>query len=172
MNGVPLKQRSTWNFSLRELVLLVTAAAALLALAVKSYPSRTTDFFNQFNVPSELNNLLMDELHIYHGASMADEGGSWSHGAGRKRWSYASHQTKVPLSEIAGKFADRVESALDKAGCSILHRPRHITVGQGLSAFGYSYKRGATSGEFFCEFVDQGEGNYHVHAFCHEFTKR
>jgi hypothetical protein len=173
MNGVPTKQRSVWNFSLRELMLLVTAVAALLALAVKSYPSRPTEFFSHFNCLSEFHNLLMDEFHIYHGADMADEGrDSWAHGKGRRRWSYASHQTKVPLSEIAGKFANRVETALNNAGCSILHRPGHITIGQGLTAFGYSYKRGATSGEFFCEFVDQGEGNYHVDAFCHEFTKR
>src|SRR5262245_23375953 len=112
------KYRSSWNFSLRELMLLVTAVAALLALAVKSYPSPRTRFYYEFDAQAELQKLLR-ESGIQTGSSSGGGGGSSSSWEGRKHWSFASHQTKIPLGEIGHQYAERVEVALKRAGCTL-----------------------------------------------------
>ena len=151
-------------------MLLVTAVAALLALAVKSYPSPPTPFFAQFNAQRELQTVFQ-ELGIKTGFSSGGGGSSSEGGDRRKQWDFASHQLQYPLDEVGQKFAARVESALERSDC-VLQGKRKQQTNHGPRAFGYSYKRGATSGEFFAELVDLGEGNFHIHAFCFEFTKR
>jgi hypothetical protein len=169
MDRLPTREQSLWHFSLRELMLLVTAAAAVLALAVKSYPSPPTPFFNQFDAQRELQDLFR-ELGIKTGSSSGSGGGFHGGGERRREWSFASHQTQHPLGEVGYQFAERVEAALQRAGCNIGARRKH-GVNKSLKAFGYSYRRGATSSEF-AEVVDLGDGNFHIHAFCFEFTKR
>jgi len=167
-----MSQANFWRFSLRELLLAMTAAGALIALAVKSYPSQLTPFFHQFDARDELNGLFAD-LGVKVGSSASGSRGSWSGGEGRKSWDFGSHQNQYPLGQIGFEYKKRVEARLRACGCMIKGSRRFGgRTEDSLSAFGYSDQRGATSGEFFAEFVDLANGNFRVDAFCIEFTKR
>ena len=161
-----------WRFSLRELLLAMTAAGALLALAVKSAPAPPTPFFQQFDALAEINAILK-ELKITIGSSGGGSSSSFGGGSTVRRWDFSSHQADRPLGEIAAAFADRVEAQLVHRRCTITGRG---TVGdrkkKQLSGFSYSYEYGARRGDFIAEFVDLPNGDFRVYAFCVEFTRR
>src|SRR5206468_3903910 len=140
-----------------------TAIAALVALAVKNFPSAPTPFFHQFDAAAELQSSLNDPS-----IRVRDGGGSISFdpGSGRRQWDVSWHQNQRLSTEISDKYASRVEAALSRQGCKITGRRSHPT------GFGYAYERGATSGEFFAEFVELGGGDIQLQAFCLECTRR
>jgi hypothetical protein len=161
-----------WRFSLRELLLAMTAVGALVALAVKSYPSSPTPFFHQFNPEVELR-AVFQELGVKLGSGGGGSGGSWGGGSGRKRWDFASHQTDRPLGQIGYEYSKRVEAALQRHGCKVTgrHWDGDIRL-RSLTGFAFSYRRGATQGEFVAEFMDLPDGHFRVHTFCVEITRR
>jgi hypothetical protein len=168
----PPPVRHWWQFTLREILLAMTAAGALVALAVKSYPSPPTPFFGEFDAQTQLKQ-VMANLSIKPRSSGGGTSSSWDGGSGHKRWHFCSGRGDRQLGAVGFVFAQRVESELARHDCQIHGRswsgnPKQ----QSLNSFGYSYRRGATQGEFAAEFVDLGNGFFKMHAFCYEFTNR
>jgi hypothetical protein len=165
MAGPAQRRRTPWRFSLRELLLAMTAVAALLALAVKSYPSPPTTFFRQFDSQASLQTLCND-LGIDMPSVRMSAGSSLGPGGGRRHWHVWSCQKQHPFAEISLEFAKRVKAEIVRHGCKITGSSL------GSTSFGYSYQRGGTKGEFVADFVDLHDGNFALHAFCFEVTKR
>ena len=165
-------KRPIWQFTLREMLLAMTAAGALVALAVKSMPSPATTFFQTFDAMTELR-VVLDELGVQPGSSGGGSAGSSHAWSRRRRWDYSSRQTTVPLGEIAVAYDARIQSLLDRHGCDIRGRgSAGKREDKTLRGFSYSYQRGATWGELWVEFVDDPSGDFRVYVFCNEFSRR
>ena len=54
MNDMPQPRRSLWRFSLREMLLLMVAIGAVLALWLHQRPLRPTNFYRRFDLVSSL----------------------------------------------------------------------------------------------------------------------
>jgi hypothetical protein len=150
----------------------MTAAGALIALAVKSAPAPATPFFQQFDALAELQTLFK-EMKITIGSSGSGSSTTSGGGSEERRWDFSSHQVDRPLGEIAAAFADRVEAQLIRKGCTITGWG---TAGdrkkKQLRYFSYTYRYGAKQGSLAAEFVELPNGQFRVYAFCVEFTRR
>lgn len=160
-----------WRFSLREFLLAVTAVAALIALAVKSFPSSPSPFVRQYNPEAEFRKLCM-ERGVKLGSSGSGSSSSMGPGVARRRWHMASHQDQVPLGELMAAYSDRVEKSLQSQGCQITGRGWSGRNKRDLSGFNFSYRSGSQQGEFVVESMDLPDGQFRWYAFCFETTRR
>jgi hypothetical protein len=154
-----------WRFNLREFLLAVTAVAALIALAVKSWPSSPSSFSRQYEALKDFDSLCKQE-----GVQLGTWGGgssqSWRSGSSTRRWHFSSRQTTKPLSQLVAAYRQRVEATLIEHGCRVGGRSRSN------DGFAFSYRSGGRQGEFIAEFIELPDGHFRMHAMCIEFTKR
>lgn len=128
-------RRSRWRFSLREILLATTAAAALAALFAKASTRETTDFGRTFNPRDELTKLCTDAGL----AAMPTGGGGdlWGDDRVEKNVAYwfpgvdPAALCSVVMPALQGVVRERIEK-----------EPLEIT---GQSASGYRRKEGSFS---------------------------
>jgi hypothetical protein len=154
-----------WRFSLREFLLAVTAAAALIALAVKSFPSGPSSFVRQYDALQDFKQLCKEEgakLKIAGGGSSSSMGP----GTSTRSWHWYFRETSLPLRQLVSAYQARVERTLAAHGCRIDGR------GGTGGGFSYSYRSGSRKGDIVVEFVNLPDGRFQMFVFCVEFTRR
>jgi hypothetical protein len=165
-------RRALWQFSLREVMILTIAVAAVLALAVQSRPFHQTEFFDSFN-ETLLFQTVCARLNLP--AEIPASGGGHSVGSNKAVRDYQLHINAPPTKDagrVVAELRKEVEALLNRQGCDIHGRG---TVGEPennqLSAFQFDYVRGSTEGDIYVTSHRADDDRWELRILIHEFKK-
>lgn len=164
--------RRWWQFSLREIGLLMLAASAILALIVQQRPFRCTTFFDKFAERQLITNVC-GELGIP--VSIPSSGGGQMQGP-RKGSRDLEIVVEVPATVSRGtfitSFRKHVLELLNQEGC--------VQVGEGwvgdpakqlTTDFSFDYEQGPAAGEIHVESSESGEEALRLRIWMIEFPR-
>lgn len=140
------RKRMFWQFSVREMLLILTAIAAILAVFVNNRPYSPTAFITTFDEQALLTKVCAD-------LGLPIEFGGTSPGIFRPTTNYGEWESSLLVNlpdittfraRVMPEFRNRVESILKKAGASI----EGHSVGGNVQEFDYRYRIGRIRGRF------------------------
>jgi len=162
--------RTKSRFSLREMLLAMTAAAALLALAMQSGAwLGPTPFFDRFNPFQDVRLALADE-GVELGEIQGDRGSESSGRVSRQIFSFRVHSQAVEPGRAMELFRQRVEQDLKASGATITGQ-RYIgrPDTDNLERFCYLYEDNWRRGEVIAYLIPGEAGEFKVTGMVHEF---
>ena len=162
--------RSQARFTIRELLLAMTAAGALLGLALQSGSwFGPTPFFTRFN-PFQAARQAMEDEGVEVGAIPGDRGAEHGGRVARQIFAFSLDAGELPPEQAMEAFRKRVEQDLKACGATITGR-RYIgrPDSNDLQRFCYLYEDNWRKGELIAYLIPGEPGEFKVTGTVHEF---
>ena len=165
-----------WQFSLRELLILMVAVAAVVALFVQNRPRRPTSFYDNFNPQAELESIGSSQsLPVDISGSSQNSGGGPNSAQLEASFYLRSPSLDELQSKIMTEWRSRIFAKLQQQGCDPVgnsqsgKRDRGSEEFDSLSSFGLRYRKGATRGILRIYALRQSESQSRVLVLLDEF---
>lgn len=162
--------RAHARFSLREILLAMTAVAALLALAMESGSwFGPTPFFEQFNPFRDVRLAYADE-GLELGVIQGDRGAEREGRVSRQVFSFCVQSDALEPSHAMQLFRKRIEQDLKASGAKITgERYTGRPGAERLERFCYFYEDHWRRGEIIAYLIPSNAGEFKVAGVVHEF---
>ena len=164
------RRRTWWQFSLRELFLLMLALGAMLALWVlQSSRYTTTEFFQTFDGRATIKSVA--EKQDVKVKFVASERGGSGIAPATQTIKYSLESPAGTKNQIVNALCEEIQHRLEKDGCYI-HSGGTGYLSAGTSEYKIGYRRGRTEG-FVGGYSISGSGNiWTLLIVIHEFPAR
>jgi hypothetical protein len=162
--------RSSWRFSMREMLLAMTALAAILALAIQSRSwFGPTPFFDRFS-PFQVARLALADEGVKVDTISGDRGTETVGRVSRLIFAFTIDAGEVSPERAMNAFRARVEQEIQDSGGSITGQ-RYIgpSADDGLQRFCFLYEDHWREGEIIAYLVPGKPGEFKVTGMIHEF---
>lgn len=161
------------RFTLREMLLAMTAIAAVLALVVQTWNGRReTPLFRSLALDT-LAQTAMQEAGCPMGSRSSGSGGSRGGKVARRHFQFAAHAKDVPATTIMAHLQKLVKAEIDRHGAKVTGTSTSgYDTNTGVREFGYAYELNGRNGELNVTITSDAPETFAFSGTLFEFTAR